>query len=255
MQESYCPNCGTELEEDSLFCPECGKKLEFELISCPECGAKLKKNSIFCQECGKKLINQESKTIFCQHCGEKIDVKAEICPHCGVRLKNPLADTANNALNSFQKGVGEGANVLSKYFTLKNITIVALVLIIIGLVIYAPAIIDYFTPYKEVDSSYIANPVAGEKVQFDGEYVGHTGWGGGGYYYFFMSFTNNDIVKVGDQYVIIQGDYLNHDLYGHEGAKVHLEGRFAEGGASKQPLGDEYIYGHWFGATTIEFIN
>ena len=253
MQENYCPNCGAKLDDDSMFCTECGNKLESELINCPECGAKLKKDSTFCPKCGKKLKDKESQTQFCQHCGEKIDINAEICPHCGVRLKNPLADTASSALNTVQKGVDEGVSLLSKYLTFKNVTIVILVLIIIGLVIYSPTIIDHLTPYKKVDSTYIANPVPNEKVQFDAEYVGHTGWNSG-IFYFYFPITENDILKVGDQYIILQGDYLGHGLYGHEGQMVHLEGRFPSTGVSTERMADGYIDGHWFGADTIELI-
>ena len=253
MEENYCPNCGAKLDEDSMFCQECGKKRESDSISCPDCGAELKKDSTFCSECGRKLKEKESKTKFCQHCGEKIDANAEICPHCGVRLKNPLADTANSALNRFQNGVDEGANVLRKYLTLKNITIVVLVIIIFALIIKAPAIIDYFTPYKQVDSSYIANPVPYEKVQFDAEYVGHTSWNSGLFVYYYW-ITDNDVLKVDDQYIILQGDYLEHNLYGHEGETVHVEGRFASSGVSTERMSDGYIEGHWFGADTIEFV-
>ena len=84
--------------------------------------------------------------------------------------------------------------------------------------------------------------------------MGTTTWGGGGYFFFYNSITNNDIVKVDDEYVIIQGDYLSHDLYGHEGETVHLEGRFGSGGKSKQPSDDGYINGRWFGADKIVII-
>lgn len=254
MDENYCSNCGSKIDEDSMFCPECGSNLKKDLNFCPECGNKLKKESIYCVNCGFKLKEDVSNTKFCQNCGEKINKNAEICPHCGVRLMNPLANTAGDALNSLQKNVGDGLISASKYFTLKNVTIVVLVLIIIGLVVYSPAIIDYLTPYKEVDSSYIANPVAHEKVKFTGEYVGTTSWGSG-LYYFYYPMTNNDILKVGDQYVILQGDYLGHDLYGNEGKKVHVEGRFVAEGLSNQKMGNGYIEGHWFGADTIKLIN
>ena len=221
---------------------------------CQECGNKLKKDAIFCDRCGFKVVEEETKTKFCFNCGEKIDFNAEICPKCGVRLINPITNSAGDILSNSADKIDGAVSSVSKYFTLKNIVIVLLIIIILTLVVEAPAIIDYLTPYKEVDSSYIANPVAGEKVQFDGEYIGTTSWGGGGFLMFSM-ITNNDIVKVGDQYVIIQGDYMTHDLYNHKGSKVHLEGRFADGGTSTEPFGDGYIDGHWFGATKIELIN
>lgn len=254
MEEKYCRECGCKLDDDAVFCPDCGNKIEKDLNVCPQCGEKLKKNSLFCPSCGFKLKKEDIETKYCENCGEKINKNAEICPHCGVRLMNPLANSAGDALNSLQKKAGDGLISASKYFTLKNVTIVVMVLIIIGLVVYAPAIIDYLTPYKEVDSSYIANPVAHEKVKFTGEYVGTTSWGSG-LFYLYYPMTNNDVLKVGDQYVILQGDYLTHNLYGNEGKKVYVEGRFASAGLSSQKMGDGYIEGRWFGATTIELIN
>ncbi|MBE6496236.1 MAG: zinc ribbon domain-containing protein [Methanobrevibacter thaueri] len=218
---------------------------------CPECGNKLSENTVFCPECGTRISETEKKTKFCSHCGEKIDANAEICPNCGVRLLNPIANSAGKALT---QGVAKTDDFIHKYVTARNIIIIFLILIIIGLVVSAPSIIEQLTPYKQVDESYISNPVAGEKVQFDAEYVGPTTWGGGYYYFVYSYITNNDIVRVGDEYVILQGDYLDHDLYGNEGKTVHLEGRFANGGKSKEPLGDDYIYGHWFGAESIEII-
>ena len=218
---------------------------------CPECGNRLEKDSVFCPKCGFKLKDKEKKTKFCSHCGEKIDANAEICPKCGIRLINPLTNSASDVLN---KGKTKADDFSKRYLTAKNFIIVILIIIIITLLVSAPSIIDYLTPYKLVDDSYIANPVPGEKVQFDGEYIGTTSWGGG-YFLYYSYITDNDIVKVGDQYVLIQGDYLEHDLYGNEGKMVHLEGRFAGTDASKEPFGDEYIYGHWFGASTIEIID
>lgn len=218
---------------------------------CTECGNKLGKNEIFCPNCGTKVKDEEKKTKFCSQCGEKIAYDAEICPNCGVRLLNPLANSAGKALNkSFEKT----DDFISKYVTARNVLIIVLIIIIIGLISAAPSIIEHMTPYKQVDSSYIPNHVAGEKVQFDGEYIGTTNWGGG-YFFFYSTITNNDIVRVGDQYVILQGDYINHDLYGNEGKTVHLEGRFAAGGLSHQRFEDGYIDGYWFGADTIEIVN
>ena len=219
---------------------------------CTECGNKLGDDSIFCPECGFKIRENEKKTKFCSQCGEKIDAKAEICPNCGVRLMNPFSNSAGNALNKSKTRTNE---FFKKYVTLTNIIIIVLVIIIIGLLMAAPDMIEQATPYKEVDSSYISNPVPGEKVQFDAIYVGTTSWDTGGYLFYYNTITNNDIVKVGDEYVIIQGDCLSHDLYGNEGKKIHLEGRFAGSDKSKEPTDSGYIYGRWFGADKIEIVN
>lgn len=221
-----------------------------EISYCEECGSKLEKDTIFCPECGNKVKDEETKTKFCSNCGEKIAFNAEICPKCGVRLLNPLSNSAKDAVD---KGLSKADSLAKKYITARNILIVFLIVIVIALIMAAPGIIDALTPYKQVDSSYISNPVAGEKVQFDGTYMGSTSWSGG-YLFYYSPITNNDIVKVGDEYVILQGDYLSHNLYGNEGKTVHLEGRFAAGGESKEPFGNDYIYGHWFGADTIEIV-
>lgn len=215
---------------------------------CPECGNKLEKDAAFCSNCAFK-IKQNNKTKFCSACGEKIDFNAEICPKCGVRLLNPLTNSLND---TFDKATRKTEDFREKYVTARNITIVFLIFIIFALIAATPLILEAVTPYEEVDESYIANPVPGEKVQFDGVYVGHTTWSAGSYFY--SPITDNDVVRVGSHYVIIQGDYLNNDLYGHEGRTVHLEGRFAPSEKSKEPLEDMYIYGYWFGADSIEIV-
>ena len=110
----------------------------------------------------------EIKTKFCSNCGEKITYNAEICPKCGVRLLNSIANSTRDAVN---KSLSKADNFSKKYFTAKNILIVFLIIVILFLIMSAPGIIEKLTSYKEVGSSYVANPVAGEKVQFDGEYV------------------------------------------------------------------------------------
>lgn len=222
---------------------------------CPECGNKLQNESIFCDKCGFKIIEAENKTKFCFNCGEKIDYHAEICPKCGVRLINPIKNSANDLLSSSQKKIDDGINSFKRYVTVRNVSIVLLVIMVLILISLAPTIIELATPYKEIDASYIPNHVSGEKVQFDGEYIGHTSWGANTYYFYLYSpISDNDIVKVGDYYVLLQGDYLDHDLYGHEGSTVHLEGRFAKGGTSNEKFGNGSIDGYWFGADTIELV-
>lgn len=220
---------------------------------CPECGNKLQNESVFCDKCGFKIVEKENKTKFCFNCGETIDYHAEICPKCGVRLINPIKNSASDLLSSSQRKIDDGISKFSRYVTVRNVAIVLLVIMVLILISLAPTIIDVTTPYKQIDASYIPNHVAGEKVQFDGEYMGHTSWGANSFL-FYSSIKDNDIVKVGDQYVILQGDYLGHDLYGHEGSTVHLEGRFAQGGPSHEKFGDGYIDGYWFGPETIELI-
>lgn len=225
--------------------------MKMDINYCPECGSKLDKDAVFCSKCGFKVKEDEIETKFCFNCGEKISVHAEICPKCGVRLMNPIANTASDALNKSQKKIGDSINSFSKYVTLQNLTIVILIIIIIALILSAPSIIEKATPYKEVGSSYIANPTPYEKVQFDAEYIGTTNWNGGLY---FSYITNNDILKMDDEYIILQGEYTAHDLAGNEGKMVHLEGRFASSGVSTERMADGNIEGHWFGADKIEVL-
>ncbi len=51
-----CPNCHTEIDDDSIFCPHCGKVIE---IPCPKCGKKNASNSKFCKFCGELLEKKE----------------------------------------------------------------------------------------------------------------------------------------------------------------------------------------------------
>lgn len=53
--KSFCPECGTELEEGAKFCSNCGKKIEGEsTYKCSNCGRTLKENEKFCPDCGTK---------------------------------------------------------------------------------------------------------------------------------------------------------------------------------------------------------
>lgn len=215
---------------------------------CSECGEKLDKDSNFCPSCGFKLIEEEKKTKFCHNCGEKIDFKAEICPKCGVRVENPLINSANKVINKSKKEANTFFSEMNKFIHSKIFLILVLVVVLICILAITPNIIDFLTPYKEVDSSYIANPTPGEKVKFTGEYIGTTTWNKGLYYFV----PENDVVRVGDQYIIIQGTSTSHHLTGFEGHDIYLEGKFPGGGKSKEPTNVGDIYGYWFSADKIE---
>ncbi len=47
-----CPNCHSEIDDDSIFCSNCGKVLA---ATCPKCGKKNASNSKFCKFCGEPL--------------------------------------------------------------------------------------------------------------------------------------------------------------------------------------------------------
>ncbi len=77
-----CPNCGSEVPENSKFCLECGTKIEAlganEMI-CPACGQKTNKGK-FCMECGAALIGK------CAKCGAELPGGAKFCLECGGKV-------------------------------------------------------------------------------------------------------------------------------------------------------------------------
>lgn len=204
-------------------------------MHCPECGSKISSNSNFCEECGKKIEADADNSKFCKYCGKKINANAEICPECGMRLEGSIRSNSKKAVNSLSFNI---SNFLkSKYFI-----ILILIIIILLLVISAPKIIDSLTPYKDVDSSYITNPVPFEKVRFTGEYVGETTT----YMVVGYSFSEShyDVVKVDDQYVFIRENNLDMNL--NKGDIVQLEGKFSDGGKVSKELDHKQISGYWF---------
>ena len=86
--ENCCTNCGSVLEDDSLFCMECGiavppnaslKCDEGKL--CPECGEMVDDDSNFCCSCGhvfETLLNR------CAKCNAILPDEAEVCAMCGT---------------------------------------------------------------------------------------------------------------------------------------------------------------------------
>ncbi len=77
-----CPNCNSEVPENSNFCLECGAKIELpneNEIICPACGKKTNKGK-FCMECGAPLIAK------CAKCGAELPSGAKFCLECGEKL-------------------------------------------------------------------------------------------------------------------------------------------------------------------------
>ncbi|MEY8337089.1 zinc ribbon domain-containing protein [Lachnospiraceae bacterium 62-35] len=61
-----CRQCGTEMEDDSVFCPNCGAKSQQDsqdqstsgsqdMIFCPNCGQQMTADSAFCPNCGQTV--------------------------------------------------------------------------------------------------------------------------------------------------------------------------------------------------------
>ena len=77
-----CPNCNSEVPENSKFCLECGAKIELlneNEVICPACGKKTAKGK-FCMECGTPLVAK------CANCGAELPNGAKFCLECGHKI-------------------------------------------------------------------------------------------------------------------------------------------------------------------------
>ena len=155
----------------------------------------------------------------CPKCSKTTDEKK--CPNCGNKLKSKIP-----------------------------IGLVFIVLILItALVTYA-----FISQYKHVDVNDIVNPTIGEKVQFDGKYIGITTWGINEDILYYMPPPNYDVIQYGNQYIFLTDDYNNHGLLGNEGRMVHIEGKFEDSIMTSQPIKNRTVEGYFFNADKIELI-
>lgn len=81
-EKTICPNCNSEVPQNSKFCLECGFKIEKlaedEMI-CPVCSKKTNKGK-FCMECGAPLVSK------CANCGAELPNGAKFCLECGEKV-------------------------------------------------------------------------------------------------------------------------------------------------------------------------
>ncbi|MEE0902618.1 MAG: hypothetical protein UIB31_08815 [Methanobrevibacter sp.] len=155
----------------------------------------------------------------CPKCGKKTDGKT--CPNCKSKLKPKFP--------------------------------IGLVFIVLILVIILLACV-FISPYKHIDSADMLNPTIGEKVQFDGEYLGITARGGSDDILYYMPPPIYDVVKYGEQYIFLTGDYNSHNLIGNEGRTVHIEGEFEDSIMTSQTIENGTVNGYFFNADKIELI-
>ena len=82
VKKITCPNCNSEVPENSKFCMECGTKIELlneNEVICPACGKKTMKGK-FCMECGAPLVAK------CAKCGAELPSGSKFCFECGERV-------------------------------------------------------------------------------------------------------------------------------------------------------------------------
>lgn len=81
-EKTICPNCNSEVPQNSKFCLECGIKIEKlaedEMI-CPVCSKKTNKGK-FCMGCGAPLVSK------CTNCGAELPNGAKFCLECGEKV-------------------------------------------------------------------------------------------------------------------------------------------------------------------------
>ena len=88
-----CPNCGAQMNDDSLFCTECGKQIPQGIV-CPHCGVSLNEGDVFCQSCGKRVDDSPSTDMSnlthnsCPYCGASINEGDVFCENCGRNLSD-----------------------------------------------------------------------------------------------------------------------------------------------------------------------
>ena len=88
-----CPNCGAQVDDNSLFCTECGKPIPQGNV-CSHCGASVNSNDSFCQNCGNKIDGQPVITSSapeqrkCPHCGALVNKDGLFCENCGKNMSD-----------------------------------------------------------------------------------------------------------------------------------------------------------------------
>ncbi|MBR6892734.1 MAG: zinc ribbon domain-containing protein [Bacteroidaceae bacterium] len=84
-----CPNCGSQISDDSHFCNKCGKEIPQGTV-CPHCGASVEEGDAFCHSCGKSIkeevVPTDPSKKKCSHCGVSVNDGDAFCQNCGKSL-------------------------------------------------------------------------------------------------------------------------------------------------------------------------
>ena len=87
-----CPNCGSQIADDSHFCNKCGMEIPQGTV-CPHCGASVEEGDAFCHSCGKSIkeevVPTDPQKKKCSHCGASVNDGDAFCQSCGKSLYTP----------------------------------------------------------------------------------------------------------------------------------------------------------------------
>lgn len=75
----YCPNCGTEINENDEYCRDCG--------------ANLSQNNTDEQLRDESDVSPSGTMVYCRECGATISETAEACPECGAKQQPRQTNT------------------------------------------------------------------------------------------------------------------------------------------------------------------
>ena len=136
------------------FCPKCGNELKEEFKFCPYCGYKIGNIERALKEELKNTGDQTPGIIICDNCGEENSAENTVCSNCGVRLKGgsfkqipqrQLKSPAKEKQSHLKQSVKQSRTIKGnkqsipsvsvKQLELKNILIIGVAIIGVGLII------------------------------------------------------------------------------------------------------------------------
>ena len=112
-----CPNCGAQIDDNSLFCAECGKQIPQGNV-CSNCGALVNDGDTFCQNCGSKVERgdgQQTSSVtapeqkHCPHCGAIVSIDSLFCESCGKNVSDGNSTPNTNFPPQTPNATGRGS--------------------------------------------------------------------------------------------------------------------------------------------------